>query len=66
MTPGDLIKTYRMEKASALLKENSGNISEVAYAVGFNSLSYFSQTFKEHFGITPSEFLGVVSLESEK
>ena len=63
MTPGDLIKTYRMEKASALLKENNGNISEVAYAVGFNSLSYFSQTFKEHFDKTPSEFLGVVSLE---
>ena len=61
MTPGDLIKTYRMEKASALLKENSGNISEVAYAVGFNSLSYFSQTFKEHFGSTPSEFLGCES-----
>src|SRR6056297_1305629 len=57
LTPGGVIKTYRMEKAAALLKENQGNISEVAYAVGFNSLSYFSHTFKEHFGKTPSEFL---------
>jgi len=57
LTPGEVIKTYRMEKAAALLKENQGNISEVAYAVGFNSLSYFSHTFKEHFGKTPSEFL---------
>ena len=57
LTPGDVIKTYRMEKASNLLIENSGNISEVAYAVGYNSLSYFSHTFKEHFGKTPSEFL---------
>lgn len=57
MTPGEAIKTFRMEKAAKLLKENSGNISEVAYAVGFNSLSYFSFTFKEHFGKTPAEFL---------
>lgn len=57
MTPGEAIKTYRMEKAAMLLKENSGNISEVAYAVGFNSLSYFSHAFKEHFGKSPSEFL---------
>jgi signal transduction histidine kinase/DNA-binding response OmpR family regulator len=57
LTPGELIKTYRMEKASLLLKEKSGNISEVAYAVGYKSLSYFSHTFKEHFEQSPSEFL---------
>jgi len=57
LTPSELIKTYRMEKASLLLKEKSGNISEVAYAVGYNSLAYFSHTFKEQFEKSPSEFL---------
>jgi AraC-like DNA-binding protein len=57
LTPGELIKNYRLEKASVLLKEKSGNISEVAYAVGFNSLSYFSHSFKEHYDLTPSNYL---------
>lgn len=46
LTPSELIKTYRMEKASLLLKEKSGNISEVAYAVGFKSLAYFTTFLK--------------------
>jgi AraC-like DNA-binding protein len=60
LTPGELIKTYRMEKASLLLEENSGNISEIAYAVGYKSLAYFSHTFKEHFECSPSEFLKTI------
>lgn len=57
LTPSELIKTYRMEKASLLLKEKSGNISEVAYAVGYKSLAYFSHIFREQFDCSPSEFL---------
>ena len=57
LNPNELIKTYRMEKASMLLKERYGNVSEVAYAVGYKSLAYFSHTFKEQFGCSPSEFL---------
>jgi len=53
---GPICPCYRMEQAIALLKNNSGNITEVAYAVGFNSLSYFSQVFKEHVGKSLSEF----------
>jgi len=58
LTPGEFIKIYRMEKAYLLLKIGRlGSITEVAYAVGFKNLSYFSHTFREHFGETPSEFL---------
>lgn len=57
LSPGEAIKKYRMEQASKLLIEDAGTISEVAYAVGFNSLAYFSFSFKEHYDISPSEYL---------
>ena len=33
------------------------NVSEVAYRVGFSSHSYFSSSFKEYFGMSPTEFV---------
>lgn len=56
LSPTGYIKKYRMEKASELLRQNAGTISEIAYATGFKSLSYFSYSFKEYFGVSPSEF----------
>lgn len=56
---GDSVSQYlrkvRLNKAKELLKEQSFTISEVAFAVGFGSVNYFSNCFKEHFGYTPSE-----------
>jgi len=55
--PTEFIQTYRLKKAVMLLKCHSGNISDVAYSLGFNSLTYFTRIFKKHYGITPSEYL---------
>jgi DNA-binding response OmpR family regulator/two-component sensor histidine kinase len=55
--PTEFIQTFRLKKAVLLLKNNSGNISEVAYSLGFNSLTYFTRIFKKHYGVTPSEYL---------
>ena len=52
----DIIKKYRVKKASLLLKNNEGNVSETMYKVGFSSASYFSKCFKAEFGITPKEY----------
>jgi signal transduction histidine kinase/DNA-binding response OmpR family regulator len=49
------IRIYRLKKAMKLLKEKSASISEIAYDVGFNSVSYFNKCFLETFGHTPGE-----------
>lgn len=48
------IRHHRLIVAKSLL-EKGEPVSQVAYAVGFSSLSYFSKVFKEHYGILPSE-----------
>lgn len=54
-SPGDFLRTMRLQRAKRLLESRSGNVSEIAYEVGFNNLSYFSKCYKEEFGISPNE-----------
>ncbi|MNX98340.1 Response regulator MprA [compost metagenome] len=51
------ISMIRLEKAKDLLLNNAGNITEIAYQCGFNSQSYFTKTFTEYFGKSPSQFV---------
>jgi AraC-like DNA-binding protein len=39
-----------------LREREDATIGEVAYAVGFNSQSYFSRSFREEFGTSPSRY----------
>jgi signal transduction histidine kinase/DNA-binding response OmpR family regulator len=59
-TPSQFIRQVRIEHGARLLREEEGTVSEVAYAVGFNSLSYFSRQFREHLGQSPSEYVEAV------
>ena len=54
-SPGDFLRTTRLKRAKQLLESRAGNVSEVAYEVGFNNLSYFSKCYREQFGMTPNE-----------
>jgi AraC-like DNA-binding protein len=54
--PSEFIRQVRLEHGARLLREEKGTVSEVAYAVGFSSLSYFSRSFREHVGQSPSEY----------
>jgi AraC-like DNA-binding protein len=47
----------RVECAAALLRSGAGSITEIAYSVGFESLSYFRRAFRERFGTSPSDHL---------
>lgn len=53
----EFLRNERLKVAADLLKKGNGNISEIAYAVGFNDVSYFSKCFKEMFSATPSDYL---------
>ncbi|MCS3656522.1 hybrid sensor histidine kinase/response regulator transcription factor [Salinibacter ruber] len=58
-TPVQLIRHRRLEAGARLLQERADvTIGEVAYAVGFNSQSYFSRSFREAFGVPPSQYRG--------
>ena len=56
--PNVFLREFRLDEAARLLGEGAGTISEVAYAVGFQSVSYFSRRFKERFGSSPSQYSG--------
>ena len=57
-TPGEYLKGYRIEKASSKLMYTDLSVTEIAYASGFNDLSYFIKTFKAQKGISPKKFKG--------
>ncbi|MEZ5006177.1 MAG: helix-turn-helix domain-containing protein [Bacteroides graminisolvens] len=38
------------------MKEKNLTISEAVYATGFSNLSHFSNTFKEFYGVSPTEY----------
>jgi signal transduction histidine kinase/DNA-binding response OmpR family regulator len=55
-TPSTFLRTIRLQRAAALLGKNSDTVSQVAYSVGFSSLSYFNKCFKQLYGMTPGNF----------
>ena len=55
VTIAEYANRIRVERAAALLTENH-NISEAAYACGFNDVYYFSSTFKRIMGVPPSVY----------
>ncbi len=55
------IRNYRLHRAAELLKKESGNVTEIAYRVGFSSQTYFSKCFQELFDCTPSEYKSKVT-----
>ncbi|KAA1243720.1 response regulator [Aquimarina sp. RZ0] len=57
LTPVEFIEFHRLELGAELLKKDSNiRIQEVAYDVGFNSPSYFSERFKEKYGCSPTDY----------
>ena len=54
----NFIRMIRLEKAKDLLVNNDGNITEIAYKCGFSSQSYFTRSFTEYFGKSPSQLTG--------
>lgn len=54
-TPNEFIRVFRLKRAMQLLQQQSGNVKEIAYSVGFTNMSYFAKCFKEEFKLSPAE-----------
>lgn len=54
--PVEFLRTYRLNKATQLLRQNAYTVSEVAYRTGLSSPAYFSKCFKAVYGVTPTEY----------
>lgn len=53
-SPSDMIRSFRLRKAKALLEHGDVTVAEATYQVGFRDPSYFSKLFQEEFGVQPS------------
>jgi AraC-like DNA-binding protein len=56
ISPNQLINELRLKEAIKLLRNKFGNVSEIAFQVGYNNPSYFAKCFKNRFGILPSKY----------
>ena len=52
----EFIRFIRLKKAADLLRNKTGNVAEVAFAVGFNNTSYFVRCFRSQYGLPPSQY----------
>lgn len=52
----DFLTTARIEAAKRMLRSPDASVKEIAYAVGFNSSNYFSNTFRKIAGVSAKEF----------
>jgi len=59
----DFIKRIRFKKAVEFMEQRQYTIAQVAYMSGFNSPSYFSTAFKQHYDCMPTEYLAKKDLE---
>ena len=57
LTPNEFTLKLKLEEALRLLKEEPQyNVSEISYKLGFNSPRYFSQCFKNFYGVSPQSY----------
>ena len=55
-TPSKFIRDYRMNIAKQLLNEPGSSVNSVSVAIGYSDPFHFSKSFKQTFGISPSEY----------
>jgi DNA-binding response OmpR family regulator len=56
-TPVEYIRSFKLERAAILLEKSNMTIAEIAYQTGFTTPNYFARSFKQKFGMLPSEYL---------
>lgn len=57
MSANEFIRKVKMRKGVELLMSGQYTISEIAYRIGFSSVAYFRQCFKDEYGVSPSDYV---------
>ncbi len=66
MTPGELIKSIRLQQVTHLLKSSELSVTEIFYKTGFNNQSHFFREFKKQYSCSPNEYRAQQKVQSEK
>ena len=56
LAPVEFIKEIRVKRAAHLIETGNYSMTQIAYMVGINDPRYFSKCFKQHYGMTPTEY----------
>jgi len=56
LSPNQLLRNYRLQRAAVQLRAGNGTVSQVSFDTGFASASYFTKCFKDHFGMLPMAY----------
>ena len=66
MSPSDYIREQRLKRAEKLLVANKLSVSEIAYAVGFNTAGSFTVAFRKFYGMNPSKYVELHQKKEKK
>ncbi len=55
-SPSELLRRVRADEGARLLRETTGSVADVAFSVGFRSVSHFYRCFQEYYHVTPAEY----------
>ena len=56
ISPAEYIRRTKLQESKQMIRENTMNFTEIATVLQYSTVHHFSRQFKEHFGITPSEY----------
>ncbi|GGG88660.1 hypothetical protein GCM10010918_54090 [Paenibacillus radicis (ex Gao et al. 2016)] len=51
------LREKRLEKAFQLLQQGTLNVTETSHAVGYSNSSYFSEAFRDKYGVNPGKII---------
>ena len=64
LSPGEYIRRVKLEESKTLIRKGELNFSQIAEALSYTNIHHFSRQFKEHFGISPTEYAKSLSESS--
>lgn len=56
LSPGEYIRRVKLQESRQMIREGSMNFTQIAAALEYSTVHHFSRQFKDHFGMTPSEY----------